>query len=182
MVYTWNELVQKEGNRFFAKKAVLKGKYKKISHGIYVDEGEYISELEQLFVQYPRATLTMQSAFDYYEMSDYVPDKYYLATPYNSHTIRNKKVFQSYMSDNIIDIGREKVKTEYGYIYIYDKERMLIELFRLKNKLPRAYFLEVVKSYRSLKEAGVLSSYKLSDYAKHFKNGLGILKTIQEVI
>ena len=182
MVYTWNDIVKKEGNRFFAKTAVAKGKYKKISHGIYVDSGEFISELEQLFVQYPRATLTMQSAFDYYEMSDYVPDKYYLVTPYNSHTIKNKKVSQSYMSDNIIDIGRVKVETKYGYIFIYDRERMLIELFRLKNKFPRAYFLEIIKSYRSLKEEGAISSYKLSDYCKHFKNGPKIIETIQEIL
>ena len=98
MVYTWNEIVKIEGDINKAYKSVEERKYKKVSHGVYVDDGEQISELEQLFVRYPRATLTLQSAFDYYELSDYIPDKYYLVTPYNAHTINNSKVYQSYMN------------------------------------------------------------------------------------
>ena len=182
MVFTWEEIVKIEGSIGKAYRSIEKRKYKKVSHGIYVDDSEYISELEQLFVRYPRATLTMQSAFDYYELSDYVPDKYYLVTPYNSHTISNPKVSQSYMDEEMIEIGRNKVLTNYGYIHIFDKERMLIELFRLKIKLPREYFLEVVSSYRVLKSMEAISLRKVSDYCMKLKNGNKILKEIQEMI
>lgn len=182
MVYTWNELVLKEGGTNQATACVNKRKYAKVAHGIYVDDGVFISELEQLFARYPRATLTMQSAFDYYELSDFVPDKYYLVTPYNAHTIKNDKVSQSYMDENTMSVGREKIETKYGFIYIFDKERMLIELFRLKRKLPPSYFLEIVSSYRVLKSMGVLSFRKISEYTKKIKNGNNILKDIQEMI
>ena len=182
MVYTLSEIIQKEGNLNLAYASINKRKYKKVSHGVYVDDGEYISELEQLFVRYPRATLTMQSAFEYYDLSDYVPDKYYIATPYNSHTIKNQKVSQSYMNGDFVDIGRERIKTEYGYIYIFNKERMLIELFRLKKKLPRAYFLEVVSSYRTLKIKEEISLKKVSEYCEKMNCGINILKEIQEMI
>ena len=76
MIYTWKDIVKVEGSINNAYRSVEKRKYKKVSHGIYVDDGQLISELEQLFVRYPRATLTMQSAFDYYELSDYIPDQY----------------------------------------------------------------------------------------------------------
>ena len=182
MIYTWKDIVKVEGSINNAYRSVEKRKYKKVSHGIYVDDGQLISELEQLFVRYPRATLTMQSAFDYYELSDYIPDKYYLATPYNSHTIQNNKVFQSYMSEEMMSIGRQKIVTQYGYIYIFDKERMLIELFRLKIKLPREYFLEVVSSYRVLKSMGAISMRKISEYCMKMSNGSRLLKEIQEMI
>ena len=114
MVYTWLELVGIEGSINQALKSVKSRKYKKVSHGVYVDDSELISELEQLFVRYPRATLTLQSAFDFYELSDYIPDKYFLATPYNAHTIKSDKVAQSYMDEEMIEIGRQKIKTQYG--------------------------------------------------------------------
>lgn len=182
MVYTWEEIVRIEGNINKAYRSVENRKYKKVSHGVYVDDGELISELEQLFVRYPRATLTLQSAFDYYELSDYVPDKYYLVTPYNSHTIKNNKVSQSYMSEEMIEIGRQKITTQYGFIYIFDKERMLIELFRLKVKLPKEYFLEVISSYRVLKTMGVISIRRISDYCEKMTNGYRLLKEIQEML
>ena len=182
MIYTWKEIVEKEGNRFLAESSIAKGKYSKVSHGLYVDSGAHISELEQIFATYPRATLTMQSAFEYYQLSDYIPDKYYVVTPYNAHRIKNPKVIQSYMNEELMQIGREKIKTQYGYIYIFSKERMLIELIRLKNKLPRDYYLEAISSYRVLKSMNLLSMYTISEYCKSFPSGMKILKEIQEVI
>ncbi len=182
MIYTWEDLLKKEGSRSLVETSIAKGKYKKISHGLYTDGDLFISEMEQLFARYPRATLTMQSAFEYYQLSNYIPDKYFIVTPYNAHRIDNDKVIQSYMDENLTKIGREKIDTEFGYVYIFDKERMLIELFRNKNKLPRDYFLEIVSSYRILKSMGVISFYKVSEYCKSFNNGTRILKEIQEVI
>lgn len=182
MVYTWEEIVKIEGSVNKAYRSVANRKYKKVSHGVYVDDGELISELEQLFVRYPRATLTLQSAFEYYELSDYLPEKYYLVTPYNSHTIQNYKVCQSYMDEGLSQIGRQKINTKYGFIYIFDKERMLIELFRLKVKLTKEYFLEVVSSYRILKATGAISFRKISEYCMKMAHGQKLLKEIQEMI
>lgn len=182
MIYTFNEIVTREGDKNKAYTSISNKKYKKISHGVYVDNDEFISELEQLFIRYPRATLTLQSAFDYYDLSDYVPDKYYIVTPYNSHTISNDKVSQLYMDEEIMKIGRERIDTQYGYIYIFDKERMLIELFRLKTKLPKQYFLEVVSSYRILKSMQAISMRKISEYCERIPRGKKLLKEIQEMI
>ena len=182
MVYTWEEIVNREGSIPQAYKSVDEKKYKKVAHGVYVDDFEHISELEQLFVRYPRATLTMQSAFDYYGLSDYIPDKYYLATPYNAHPIDNQKVAQSYINESSMEVGRVKLKTKYGHIYVFDKERMLIELFRLKAKLPHPYFIEIISSYRSLKADEAISLRKVSEYCKKLSRGERILREIQEMI
>lgn len=182
MVFTWDEIVKIEGGISNAYLSVEKRKYKRVSHGIYVDDGEFISELEQLFARYPRATLTLQSAFEHYELSDFVPDKYYLATPYNAHTIDSAKVCQSYMDEATMQIGREKVLTQYGHIFIFDKERMLIELFRLRNKFGNDYFIEVVSSYRVLKAIGALNMRTVSDYCQRINRGKRILKQIMEAI
>ena len=182
MVYTWEQIVDREGGITQAYKIVDEKKYKKVAHGVYVDDFEHISELEQLFARYPRATLTMQSAFDYYGLSDYIPDKYYLATPYNAHPIDNSKVQQSYINEEAMQVGRVRLPTDYGFIYIFDKERMLIELFRLKAKIPHQYFMELVSSYRSLKTNDEISLAKVSEYCQKLSRGQRILKDIQEMI
>ena len=114
MVFTWDEIVRIEGGISNAYSCVAKRKYKRVSHGVYVDDDEYIGELEQLFARYPRATLTLQSAFEHYDLSDYVPDKYYVATPYNAHVIDSPKVCQSYMDEATMQIGRKRFLLNMG--------------------------------------------------------------------
>ena len=180
MIYTWNELIKKEGSRSSLESLIANGKYKRISHGIYSDSGDD-TDLEMIFARYPRSVLTLQSAFEYYGLSTYIPEKYYIATPRNSCVIDDNRVCQSYMSNDIINVGRVVDNTKYGRIYIYDLERLLIELFRYKNKLPRDYFLEIINSYRPLFENNKISFFTLEEYSRYFKNGLKIIRNIQEV-
>ena len=67
-------------------------------------------------------------------------------------------------------------------MFIFNKERMLIELFRLKTKFPKEYFLEVVSSYRTLKSMDDISMRKIVDYCKRMSKGQKLLKEIQEMI
>lgn len=182
MLYTYSELKDKLGGYSQVKTALKRNEYHKISHGVYSDDNPYISELENIFMRYPNSILTMQSAFAYYELSDYIPDKYVIATAQKAHRINIDKVEQIYISKKLLDIGKIIIKSEYGYINIYDKERMLIELFRFKNKLPYSYYKEVVNSYRKLFIEEKIDNDKLGKYCSVFRNGESIKKQIQEII
>lgn len=182
MLYAYKELEEKLGNYSKVKKAVNDGLYIKVSHGIYTDESPSLSELESIFKRYPNAILTLESAFSYYDMSDYVPNKYVVASAQNAHRINNKKVNQLFISEELLNIGKIKIKTKCGIINIYDKERLLIELFRLKNKLSYPYFKEVVNSYRELFKDGLIDNNKLASYCSKFKNGENLKRRIQEVV
>lgn len=182
MIYSSSDLVNKLGSFSKVKAAVKKGEYFKISHGFYSDNLPATSELENLFARYPNAILTLQSAFAFYDLSDYIPTHYVVATRQGAHKIENNKVKQIYVTDELLNIGKTIVKTKYGVINIYDKERLLIELFRLKSKLSYPYFKEIVNSYRNLFKEEKLNNSKLVKYCSLFKTGLSIRKQIQEVI
>ena len=182
MIYSCSELINKLGSFAKVKTAVKKGDYYKLSHGLYSDKSPFLSELENLFARYPNAILTMESAFAFYDLSDYVPDCYVVATYQGAHKIIDDKVRQIYMSDELLNIGKISVKTKYGLINIYDKERLLIELFRLKTKLSYSYFKEVINSYRGLYNEEKIDINKLIKYCSYFKNGKNIRKQIQEVV
>ena len=182
MLYTSKELIEKNNN-FYAINQLLKdGKIFKVAHGIYSDVDPRLAELECLFAQYPNAILSMESAYAYYGLTDYIPEKYSIATKQNAHRIPNEKVMQMFITGDIFDIGKQMVTTKYGTINIYDKERMLVELFRLKTRFEYSFFKEVVNSYRKLASNGELDNYKIAKYCSLFKRGGSIILEIQKTV
>ena len=79
MVYYYKELVENGLSRYQIERRVTDKKLYKIETGIYSDE-EFPSELAVIAKKYPKAILTLNSAFFYYGLTDKIPDYYYLAT------------------------------------------------------------------------------------------------------
>lgn len=182
MIKTTRDLLESYGSHRAIKAAIKKGDLQRISHGVYAEGQPELGEIEAVCARYPNAILTLESAFAYYGLSDYVPSQYVFVTPLNAHPIDSPKVVQHYMSEELVGIGKTEAKTKQGSIHIYDMERLLIELFRLKRKLPPDYFKEVVGSYREAASSGVLDFPKLIAYLGQFKRGKTLHDRIQEVI
>lgn len=182
MIYTSNQLIEKFNNFYAINQLLKEGKLFKVAHGLYSDVNPLLAELECLFAQYPNAILSMESAYAYYGLTDYIPEKYCVATKQNAHRIPNDKVTQMFITGDILDIGKQIVATEYGTINIYDKERLLVELFRLKKKFEYSFFKEVIKSYRALASNGELDNYKIAKYCSVFRNGKSIMAEIQNMV
>lgn len=182
MLYTSKELTEKYNNFYGINQLVKDGKLFKVAHGVYSDVDPRLAELECLFAQYPNAILSMQSAYAFYGLTDYIPEKYWVATKQNAHKISSDKVSQMFITGDIFDIGKQMVTTKYGTINIYDKERLLIELFRLKSKFEYSFFKDVINSYRKLASNGELDNYKIAKYCSIFRNGKSIMAEIQKVI
>lgn len=117
--------------------------------GIYSDE-KYVPEFQIISKKYPTAVFTLNSAFYYHHLTDVIPEKYYLATDRASSKIRDSRVVQIFENSFSIDQGAEII--EYGGVplYMYNKERLLIELLRRKNKFPFDYYKEVLNNYRKI--------------------------------
>ena len=175
MVYYYKELLESGLNRYQVEKKVSNRELYKIEKGIYSDE-EFPSELSVITKKYPKAILTLNSAFFYYELTDKIPDYYYLATDKKSANIRNKSVKQIFTKRGLLDIGLTKMTIEDVKVNIYDKERMLIELIRYKSKLPYELYKEVVNNYRKIKDE--LNFIRLYKYAQNFNNSY-IMRTIE---
>ena len=164
MVYCYKELLESGLNRYQIEKKVSNGELYKIEKGIYSDE-KFPSELSVIIKKYPKAILTLNSAFFYYELTDK-----------KSRNIKNNSVKQIFTKKELLDIGLTKMTIEDAEVNIYDKERMLIELIRYKSKLPYELYKEVLNNYRKIKEK--LNFIKLYKYAQNFNNSY-IMKTIE---
>ena len=182
MIRTTAELQTVYGSAYQIAKAVADGKLFKGAHGIYCDHAPELAELEMICARYPNAVLTMESAFAFHGLSDFVPDRYEFATPLNAHRMRSEKVTQRFTTNRVVHVGVSEVSTEHGIIHVYDKERMLIELIRSKNRLSPDYYREVINSYRELVKKGEIDLRKLSKYCSAFKKGQLIKTRIQEAV
>ena len=175
MVYFYKELLENGLNRYQIEKKVANKELYKIERGIYSNE-KFPSELAIITKKYSKAILTLNSAFFYHELTDKIPDYYYLATDKKSRNIENQLIKQIFTKKELLDIGLIKMKIEDTEVNIYDKERMLIELIRYKSKLPYELYKEVLNNYRKIKDK--LNFIKLYKYAQNFNNSY-IMKTIE---
>ena len=181
MIFTTKELLEKGETEYSIRNKIKDGTLILCERGCYSDDVGLL-KIDEAFIskKYPSAILTGLSAFYIYGLTDYIPDYFYLATEQHSFPIRRKDVKQSYQNPSFFEIGVVLKEYENSVIRTYDLERLLIELFRLKEKYPREIYYEVVNSFRKIK--GQLDFYKVNQYLKHFSNGDNLLLTIKEMI
>lgn len=180
MVYLTKDLLKKGETEYSIRNKVLKGKLYSVERGVYSDEPNPLIDEVYLSKVYPNAIITGISAFSIYDLTDYIPETTYLATEQHSFPIRQNDIVQSYQDPSFFNVGRTTMKSEDGEINIYDLERLLIELIRLKEKYPRELYYEVLNNFRNIKHK--LDYYKLNSYLKSFKNGDSLLFKIKELI
>lgn len=162
MIYSYTQCLEIYKTKYLLKKAVERGELFYIEKGIYSNE-KYVSELQIISFKYPNAVFSMNSAFYYYNLTDVIPDKYYLVTNRGSAPISDKRVKQIFENSNTLNDGVVEMKYDGAQIRIYSRERMLVELIRNKNKLPFDYYKEILQNYRKILED--LDYRSIEDYA-----------------
>lgn len=179
MVYNYQEVLKIFGNRNNIEVAIKNRKIYRIDRGIYSDN-KLVNPLIVVSKKYPNAIITMDSAFYYYDLTDVIPNKVYLATNRKSNCIKNEKIEQIFMSKEILMQGKTQVKIDECLVNIYDKERLLIELIRKKSKIPFDYYKEIINNYREIKDE--LDMYKIEEYVSLFKNDVSLYDILQREV
>ena len=180
MIYTTKELLKNGETQYSIKIKLNNRKLFLIQRGLYSDsKSNYIDE-GYICKKYPKAVLTGLSAYAIYDLTDFIPDKFYLSTEQHSFPIRRKDVVQTYQDPSFFSVGIIEMDTDDGKVRIYDLERLLIETIRLKERIAPDLYNEVIKSYRKIGDK--LDYFKLNNYLKKFKNGKRLGIKIIEVI
>ena len=149
MVLTFSECIEKYGSKYNLKKKIAQGELFQLEKGIYSDK-KYVPEFQVISKKYPTAIFTSRSAYYYHHLTDTIPDMYYLATNYSAAKISDMRVIQIFENSGKLELGVEYMEYGNANIRIYNKERMLVELLRNKNKLPFDYYKEILNNYRKI--------------------------------
>lgn len=179
MLYFHKELKEKLKSDYQIQKSVSDKKYYKIENGLYSDQ-EYVNPLEIILKKYPNAIFTSDSAYYYYDLTDVVPDYFYLATKRTDSRINDKNIKQVFIPNELFEFGKTQIEVENIKINIYDEERMLMELIRKKNIIPFDYYKEIITSYR--KKVDILDIYKIQEYISYYKNESSLYETLMREV
>ena len=180
MVYSFRDLTEKGETQYSIRRKVEAGKLIQLQRGYYSDDPNELSSEAYYCKKYPDAILTGYTAFYLYDLTDGIPDYYCLATPRNAIPINDPFVKQSYQNLDTINIGVTTMETDSGPVRIYDLERTLIELVRLRTKYPPDLYYEVLSSFHARKDE--LDLTKAYDYLAAFKNGKNLFQKIKEAM
>ena len=179
MLYSYNELLKKYENRYQIKKAIARKELFKVAHGFYSDD-EDVNDLEIITKKYPNAIFTLNSAYYFYDLTDVIPRKNYLAIEKHQKVKLDSSFEISYVIKDLHELGITTLETHGAIINIYDREKLLIELVRNKNKFNYDYYKEIINNYREI--AYDLDIPKMEEYLTHYKNKNNLLEIIKDEV
>ena len=171
-----SECLREYGSDYFIRQKINAGELFRIDKGIY-SEREYVPELALVCYKYPKAVVTLNTAFYLYGLTDEIPDEYFLATKREAAPVSDKRVKQIFMPKDLLTIGKTIIEEKGFPIPVFDRERMLIELIRYKSKLPFNYYKEIIGNYRRILPQ--LDPEKIRDYAEIMPKRDMIIRTLQ---
>lgn len=178
MLYFHKELKEKLKSDYQIQKAVEQKKYFKVDEGLYSDKPN-VDYIEIIAKKFPNFVIYGDSAYYYHNLTDFIPSKVVLATTKNSK-IRSKFVKQVRLTDDLFNIGITKTEINGITINIYDKERMLIELARGKNKMGYDMYKEIIGNYRKISDN--LDMEKIEKYLSYFPYEDKLFEIIQDEV
>ena len=176
MIYTHKECIEKYKTDYEIRKLLATGQLRRVSRGVYSDE-DYESDLAIISKTYPYAVFTMNSAFYYHSLTDTIPRSYYLMTDKDATKIKDKRVCQFFDNHNSLTLGVEKKEYNGTEIRIFNRERMLVELIRNRNKFSFDYYKEIISNYRKL--IYELDIQAVQEYAMQLPKTRLVLDTLQ---
>ena len=179
MLYFRNELDKTKYSTYQLNKAIENRELFKIDNGLYSDV-EYVNPLEIISKKYPNAVFTSDSAYYYYDLTDVVPDYFYLATKRTDSRINDDNIKQVFIPNDLFELGKTQIEVENIKINIYDEERMLVELIRKKNIIPFDYYKEIITNYR--KKVDKLDIYKIQKYISYYKNEASLYDSLMREV
>jgi len=179
MFFSYADCITKYGNAYQLNKALEDGLVFKLEDGIYSDS-EYESEVAIISKKYPDGIFTGEFAFYVHGLTDLIPEKYALATKAKATPLVDGRIEQIYTRDDLLNIGVIQMEVDGAMIPIYDKERMIIELLRNKNKMPKDLYKEIIGNYRRIIES--LEIWRIQEYLDIFPKSKMIKKAFDEEI
>ena len=148
-------------------KLIADGYVEKIRRGYYqwINPNDF-SEVGTVIRLFPDAILCMDTALRYYGYSDRTPGNWHLAVSKDSGKSRFKIdypfVKPYYVEPAVLELGLTNGTMDGHAIRIYDKDRLICDCLRYRNKMDKEIFNKAIQKYIADPEKSIP---KLMEYA-----------------
>lgn len=138
----------------------------KIKAGLYrlTDLDDENIEMLDCCKAIPAGVICLTSAATYYELSTVNPMAYSLAVPqkYKPPKLAYPPVSIYYYTHTFYSDGIEEIKTPWGNIPIYSREKTICDLYRFRLKLGEDIFLESLRNYLTREKGNANRLYEMA--------------------
>ena len=158
------------------------GLIEKVRTGYYqwIDP-DNLSEVVTITRLYPDGILCMDTALLHYGYSDRTPAQWHIAVSKYSNRTRFKIDYPFikpyYVAPEILEIGLCEQEIDGNKVRMYDKERVICDCLRYRNKMDKEVFNKAIKAYVSDTSKSIP---KLMEYAKPLRC-VSLIKNIIEI-
>lgn len=148
-------------------KLIEDGHIEKVRRGYYQwNNSEDFSEVGTVIRLFPDAIFCMDTALRYYGYSDRTPGDWHLAVSKDSgksrFSIDYPFVKPYYIEPTVLELGLTKGNMDGHDIRIYDKDRVICDCLRYRNKMDKEIFNKAIQNYIADPEKSIP---KLMEYA-----------------
>ena len=160
---------------------VERGKVLKIKRGLYrLAAASVEEEMEEVGRIVPDGIVCLFSAWNYYELSDFVPPEYHVAIEKSRKVVLPDypPIKLYYWSEKYWSIGITEVMIGETAVKIYGKEKSVCDAIKFRNKIGKDIEKEVLQNYLKEKDRSIeelLRFARLLRVEELLKNYLGIL-------
>lgn len=179
-IVTLKEITDKGINKYHLKKLVENGQVEKLQHGIYKLTEYETHEFVEIKKIIPNGIICLYSAWNYYELTTYIPHEYHIAIERKSKIKLPDyppiKIY--YWDSSILQIGVNKEVIDKVKIEIYDIEKSVCDAVKFRNKIGKDILNEILTNYLKSSNKNI---DKLIKYAKLLRVEL-ILKNYLDVL
>ena len=154
----------------YLQQLVEEGSIIKLKHGLYsLAEVDNYTVLKEALLTVPEGIICMGTALSYYELTTWNPPETHIAIQRGRKVVLPEypPIKLYHILEDFLTIGRTEIKAESGgMIAIYDRERVVCDAVRFRNKIGMDIMKEVLKEYKASRQKNL---NKLYSYARKLR-------------
>ena len=140
----------------------------RVAHGLYKSPDVWTDDLYILALKNEKAVCSFDTALMLHGLTEREPADIFVTVPrkYNASHLRSKGIIVYQVKEEWVDLGRTVAKTTYGNeVSVYDMERTICDILRVKDKKDPQMFTYAIKEYAKSVNKNLPGLMK---YAKEF--------------
>ena len=143
-------------SRTYVQEYISSNGFERVARGLYKSSDVWTDDLYILALKNEKAVYSFDTALMLNGLTEREPAEIFVTVSraYNASHLRSIGIVVNHVRDEWVDLGRTVVKTTYGNeVSVYDMERTICDMLRVKDKKDPQMFAYAIKEYA--KEFGV---------------------------
>lgn len=153
----------------------------RVKRGLYQwNSGEYYSDWAETIQIVPKGIFGMFTSASFYGLTTLIPSEHHVVIPKHNKVKLPKypPIQLYYWTETSYNLGVQEVEVEGCKVRMFDKEKTVCDMIRLRHKVGFETMKEVLKNYLRLPDRNIT---KLQEYS-HFLHIKGVLVNYLEIL